>query len=705
MAKHKFAYISLTVRDRAISSKYSIHRVSKECTLCNFQKILPSPKMTAILNFRIFANDGKTEFYCGNTSYPMDNCFTGRRDRSRQTSEKDVLFLIPAGLVRRAHSPGGASYFLFLSRQRDVIASFSFGAWRVKTCFLDKRIFCSTSNATFLFYFLSNLEVLSTTMSSPGQRRGSCGHAMAGFNSHSKCARCRDKGLGDDPCVQKKECAICRGFTPEQTLQLSTPTYRDRKDKKATTSSSAPTLVDPAHVSVLGKVEKVKAVQSTLTTAKKMKCSESPKPSANKKKSSSSRPSAEDLKQLDDKWAERFFRLEAMLLAKTFTVPVEPVVKPASDVTPSQKPCFFPGATTSKLAVEKSGPCLDQATGEAVEEMQTATQPLGPPGAGIATQPVQAPGSFPEVQPTGEGDLTAASDSEADQLSVAGSLDEEIQRDRSAERDVSRDDPDSEPTEEANYMETMRGVRSFMNWHKVPEFETVSSTADDNPFAGARAKPTGKVSVKLPVDDWLCRKMSSLNLTLTEGYPTRNTDNTGLLRDQFIKTPRSSRWYGMHAEKDSENSTVRTWSPDPAKLNHSFSRVARRNLPTAPPSRAFNQDLLRRWERAAREQTLMCNQAAGLSRCLTIVQDSMATQLKTLRLDSKGKSSEKMKQAVNELEYLTTFNRSVSQAMAKTMQDLSEGVFINMANFPLARRDSYLDYLHSGVKLDTVNAL
>ena len=169
--------------------------------------------------------------------------------------------------------------------------------------------------------------------------------------------------------------------------------------------------------------------------------------------------------------------------------------------------------------------------------MQNATQPLGVPGAGIAIQPVQASGSFPEVQPTGEGDVSAASDSEADQLSVTGSLDDEIHQDLSADRDVSRDDPDSEPTEEANYRETMRGVRSFMNWHKVPEFETVSSTADDNPFAGARVRPTGKVSVKLPVDDWLCRKMSSLNLTLTEGYLTRNTDNTGFLRDQFIKLP------------------------------------------------------------------------------------------------------------------------------------------------------------------------
>ena len=51
----------------------------------------------------------------------------------------------------------------------------------------------------------------------------------------------------------------------------------------------------------------------------------------------------------------------------------------------------------------------------------------------------------------------------------------------------------------------------------------------------------------------------------------------------------------------------------------------------------------------------MCNQAAGLSRCLTRVQDSMATQLKILHLDSKGKSSEKIRQAVSELEYLTTF--------------------------------------------------
>ena len=63
MAKHEFASISLTVRDRAISLKFSIHGVSKECNLCNFQKNFPSPKMAAILNFRIFAKNGKTQIF------------------------------------------------------------------------------------------------------------------------------------------------------------------------------------------------------------------------------------------------------------------------------------------------------------------------------------------------------------------------------------------------------------------------------------------------------------------------------------------------------------------------------------------------------------------------------------------------------------------------------------------------------------------
>ena len=58
--------------------------------------------MVAILNFRqkwkIANLISKLNFY-KLIPYPMDNCFTGRRDRSRQTSEKDVLYILPAGPV------------------------------------------------------------------------------------------------------------------------------------------------------------------------------------------------------------------------------------------------------------------------------------------------------------------------------------------------------------------------------------------------------------------------------------------------------------------------------------------------------------------------------------------------------------------------------------------------------------------------------
>ena len=134
--------------------------------------------------------------------------------------------------------------------------------------------------------------MLSTITSSPGQKRGTCGHVMASFLMATP--HVRDVGTRGWVTILVSF-AVCKEFTPEQVLQLATPTYRDRKTKKkkVTASSSAPTLVDPAHASVLGKVELDKASQPQSTpTAKKTKRSDSPKPSASKKKSSSSRPSA-----------------------------------------------------------------------------------------------------------------------------------------------------------------------------------------------------------------------------------------------------------------------------------------------------------------------------------------------------------------------------------------------------------------------------
>ena len=162
-----------------------------------------------------------------------------------------------------------------------------------------------------------------------------------------------------------------------------------------------------------------------------------------------------------------------MLLSKSFAIPVEPVVKPAEIIT-SQKPFFYPGASTSKLAesAESSSPSLVQATGDAVppggdETQQNATQSVEAPGAGTATQPVQAPGAGPDVLASGTSDgafsvdqtltgpraaqCTSGSENEDEQHSETGSLLEGNYRDGSPARDLTRDEStDQELSEEAS---------------------------------------------------------------------------------------------------------------------------------------------------------------------------------------------------------------------------------------------------------------
>ena len=108
---------------------------------------------------------------------------------------------------------------------------------------------------------------------------------------------------------------------------------------------------------------------------------------------------------------------------------------------------------------------------------------------------------------------------------------------------------DQELSAEQSYRETLRGVRFFMAWNDIPEFDSASSSQDDNPFTGSRSSQTGKVSVKVPVDEWLCKKFEKLNITLQEGYPTRNSETAGLSKDQFIKPPKTLKWYSMHSDK------------------------------------------------------------------------------------------------------------------------------------------------------------
>ena len=59
MEKHKFASISLTVWDRAISLKCFIHRISNMCNISNFQKFYSPQKWRPFWIFEFLPKNGK----------------------------------------------------------------------------------------------------------------------------------------------------------------------------------------------------------------------------------------------------------------------------------------------------------------------------------------------------------------------------------------------------------------------------------------------------------------------------------------------------------------------------------------------------------------------------------------------------------------------------------------------------------------------
>ena len=94
---------------------------------------------------------------------------------------------------------------------------------------------------------------------------------------------------------------------------------------------------------------------------------------------------------MDHKWSERFARLEALFLAKSFQVPVEPVK--GTEVVVSDRPFIPPSDQSTSVTGEK------QPSGAASKkDVVKATRPVEVPGAVLATQPVEAPGAAPSPQ-------------------------------------------------------------------------------------------------------------------------------------------------------------------------------------------------------------------------------------------------------------------------------------------------------------------
>ena len=109
----------------------------------------------------------------------------------------------------------------------------------------------------------------------------------------------------------------------------------------------------------------------------------------------------------------------------------------------------------------------------------------------------------------------------------------------SEDQDCTTHEPDQAISEEQTYRETMSGICSYMGWSNIPELDSTATGSDDNPFSGPKSSTPGKVSVNMPTEDWLCKKISKLNVTLVEGYPSRSSEAGGLLMDQFLRPAKS----------------------------------------------------------------------------------------------------------------------------------------------------------------------
>ena len=333
---------------------------------------------------------------------------------------------------------------------------------------------------------------------------------MAGFDTHSRCARCCDKKKVQDPSVEKpgSACSHCSSLTPDQLTQLSMPTYKMKKEKRELKSSTpaknptsdstlSPTLVDPSLVMVMGVVDGQSTSGSPGLSEKPVekkkkkedkKVANSMPVNPDKSVKSSHRPSGEStdhkLDMMEQKWSDRFNRLEAVLLAKTLdweptfsavkvalthappasAISSEPFLRP-SDQPSSSQPSHPPAASAS--------PATDPVVTATISKAGSdSSQPAHRPGtSGVTDQPAKR--TFAVAFDSTKKD-TSSSDSDSDSFSSdrppVDLYPKEVEL--SDDHDLSVADPDQSLSEEHSYRETMRGIRSYISWTHVPDIDS-----------------------------------------------------------------------------------------------------------------------------------------------------------------------------------------------------------------------------------------
>ena len=128
---------------------------------------------------------------------------------------------------------------------------------------------------------------------------------------HDKGARCREKLIGEDNCVQDRPCSISDNFSKVQRESLATPTYKIRKEKKSGL------LVSPKEVTVVAPVNENEPTFQSLAGPSVQPADHSTPQGP----STSSFVTSEQLlvmSDYSDKWAQQFVRMEALLSSNLF---------------------------------------------------------------------------------------------------------------------------------------------------------------------------------------------------------------------------------------------------------------------------------------------------------------------------------------------------------------------------------------------------
>ena len=153
IAKHKNAYISKTLQDRAISTKFLTHRVYLQSSHANFQKYFVSPKMAAILNFRIFRKIAKHKnAYISKTL--LDRAISTKFLTRRVSLQSSHANFQTKNFSQKMAAILNFRIFRKIAKHKNAYISKTVLDRAISTKFLTHRVYLESSHANFQKNFI-----------------------------------------------------------------------------------------------------------------------------------------------------------------------------------------------------------------------------------------------------------------------------------------------------------------------------------------------------------------------------------------------------------------------------------------------------------------------------------------------------------------------------------------------------------------------